>query len=121
MDLIAYTPRATQIGFLAPFPRQWIEQGRDVGLVGRVIVGFETLLWYILIIGSLFCLCKRKDLWEALLLSVMLSVAVIIFLGLMVTNVGTIYRMRMGYLIPFYILGVHGLYSLVIQYRSEKS
>jgi hypothetical protein len=121
LDIVNYIPRAIQIGFLAPFPSQWIEQGNVTGKVGRMIAGAETLLWYLLAFGSLFCLWKCNDIWVALSVNVVISILVIMLLGFVVTNVGAMYRMRIGFFIPFYILGVYGLHSILRYYRSEKA
>jgi len=39
----------------------------------------------------------------------MLSIIIIILLGYIVPNVGTIYRMRQGFMIPFFIFGMYGV------------
>ena len=120
-DLVNYVPRALQVGFLSPFPNQWIEQGNAVGSVGRLIAGVETFFWYLLIVGSLLCLRYRSGMWVSLSMSIVLSILTVLLFTLVVTNVGTIYRMRMGYLMPFYILGVYGLYYTWSRYGPEKN
>ena len=50
---------------------------------------------------------------ESLLPIITLSVFVIILLGYVVPNIGAIYRMRQGFMIPFYMVGVYGIYSFI--------
>jgi len=102
-DIIDYIPRALQIGFLAPFPDSWLDSGKQTGRIGRIISGAETLMLYFLLLGSIFFI---------LLVALVLSVVTILLLGLVVNNIGALYRMRTGFLMPFYIMGVYGLYEL---------
>ena len=41
------------------------------------------------------------------------SIVIITLLGYVVPNVGAIYRMRQGYMIPFYLIGAHGLSVMI--------
>ena len=45
-DLIRYLPRATVIGFFAPFPNMWLATGNQVGSSGRLMSGLETMVMY---------------------------------------------------------------------------
>ena len=100
-DIIKYVPRAVEIGYFAPFPAMWLDAGYNVGLIGRLLAGIETLLTYIIeLLACVFVWRSRRrlDVW-LLVLTVMTGV---IALGLVVVNVGTLYRMRY----PFWILMV---------------
>jgi len=46
---------------------------------------------------------------------------IIVLLGFVVPNVGAIYRMRQGLLIPFFMMGVYGLSLLLPQIKSAMS
>jgi len=98
-DVIKYVPRAVEIGFLAPFPATWLSVGYHVGLVGRLLAGIETLLTYVIeLLACLFVWRSRRrvDVW----LLVLTVVTGLTALGLVVPNIGTLYRIRY----PFWIL-----------------
>jgi hypothetical protein len=106
-DIIRYLPRAAMIGFLAPFPKAWFIAGSQVGLKGRILSGLETLLMYIaMLLGVVALWHHRRQLSVWLLLLV--AGAGLTALGLVVANVGTLYRMRYAYWILLIILGAEG-------------
>ena len=123
IDVLKHSPRALQIGFLSPFPSHWIEIGKETGLMGRIISGVETIIWYVIITGFLFLIMRNISILEPLLPLLIIATIVIVLLGFIVPNFGAIYRMRQGYMIPFYIFGVHGalimMQSLVARLRKK--
>ncbi len=108
-EILDYLPTAMRNGFLSPFPRQWAEEGKETGRIGRIISGFETLIWYFLISGFLYVVIRRLRIVIPLAPILLISIATIILLGYIVPNVGAIYRMRQGFMIPFFIFGVYGI------------
>ena len=113
VDAILYFPRVVQVAFLSPFPSHWIETGKETGRIGRMLSGLEMLSWYFIILGFLYIVFTKPLAIEPLLPIIMLSVFVIILLGYVVPNIGAIYRMRQGFMIPFYMVGVYGIYSFI--------
>ena len=113
VDAILYFPRAVQVAFLSPFSSHWIENGKETGRIGRMLSGLEMLSWYFIILGFLYIVFTRPLVIEPLLPIITLSVFVIILLGYVVPNIGAIYRMRQGFMIPFYMVGVYGIYSFI--------
>jgi len=122
-EVIAYLPRAAQIGFLSPFPADWFGAGsRAPNTMMRRISGVEMILVY----AAFLCLpCavwrwrKRVELW--VLLFFCTGMLVIYALG--VPNVGTLYRFRYAYLMSVAGLGVTGwfaLYEIWSAYRLQK-
>ncbi|MET0650385.1 MAG: hypothetical protein ABW208_27570 [Pyrinomonadaceae bacterium] len=102
-DVLAYLPRATLIGLFAPFPAIWFEDGAMVGRSGRLIAGAEMCLVYLLWFPALACVWRwRRDARVLFLLAVILLGAV--GLGLVVVNVGALYRMRYVFWITLMIL-----------------
>lgn len=104
VDIIKYVPRAVEIGCFAPFPAMWFNPGYNVGLMGRLLSGVETLVSYV--IALLACIFvwqnrRRLDVW-LLVLTIMTGVTA---LGLVVVNVGTLYRMRYPFWILMVVLG----------------
>jgi len=97
-DLIRYLPRAVAIGMFAPFPNMWFETGSSVGLWGRMLAGFETLLTYVVELLAMVTLWRRRDELSVWLLFSVAAMG-ITALGLVVVNVGALYRLRYLYLI----------------------
>jgi hypothetical protein len=98
-DVISYVPRALEIGYLAPFPSMWFQAGQNVGLLGRLLSGIEMMLTYLFeIFAGIFVWRNRKHFSPWLL--VFTTAIGTLALGLVVVNVGTLYRMRY----PFWVL-----------------
>ena len=120
-DVILYFPRAIQISFLSPFPTQWLSKGKQTGRMGMIIAGFETVILYVALIGFIWVLFTNFHLIYALIPILLLSGIIIVLLGYAVPNVGTIYRMRQGLLIPFYMVGVYGVFMMHYYYRMKNN
>jgi hypothetical protein len=110
-DVVRYFPRALEIGLFAPFPNMWFKRGEQVGLVGRLLSGFETLCIYVLTLLALISIVLNRR-----RLSVWLVSSVIILgcsaLGYVVVNVSTLYRMRYAFWILLVILAANALITL---------
>jgi len=110
-DVIRYVPRALEIGLLAPFPEMWFRPGRIVGLAGRLLVGLETSLTYLLTaLACMFTWKRRRCLPVWMLAFAVLTGATA--LGLVVTNLGALYRMRYGFWVLLTIVGSGALAGL---------
>jgi hypothetical protein len=115
-DLVRYLPRAAAIGLLAPFPRMWFEKGTSVGAIGRRLSGLETILMYIveaLALISVWRGRRKLSVWFLFSIALMGVVA----LGLVVINVGTLYRLRLTFLVLFVILASAEMRLLVERIR----
>ena len=107
-DIIRYLPRAAVIGFFAPFPNMWLSSGTEVGIRGRILSGGETLLTYALEFFALAGLWRARKELAAWLLFIIVVIAVIA-LGLVVSNVGALYRLRYSFWILIVVLGAGGV------------
>jgi hypothetical protein len=112
LDIVQYFPRALQIGLLSPFPSSWLEKGKQTGKIGRLLAGIEMVAWYIILLGFSYTVLKKPSAIKPLATVLLFSVTVIILLGYIVPNVGTIYRMRQAYMIPFFLFGSYGLHLM---------
>src|SRR5882724_8609276 len=111
-DVVRYIPRAWAIGFLTPFPNQWIASGQQVGLTGRLLSGFEMSAMYIIELLALFGLWRsRSNLGAWLLFGAALTA--ITALALAVMNLGSLYRFRYAFFILMTLLGAQGLMQLI--------
>jgi len=106
---LKYLPRAAQIGFLAPFPKDFLASGNSVGRIGYILSGVEMLLWYFILFGFFYSLFVNVSIFRQLIPVFIFSFTIIILLAYVVPVVGALFRMRQGYMIPFYIYGIYGL------------
>jgi len=107
-DIILYLPRALQIVFFAPFPNQWFGEGAQGGGAIRKIAGMEMAVLYSLWVGFAFFILRSTvtcnvKIWMIAFLFILSAP-----IGLFVPNLGTLYRMRLVYMLPVMIGGVEG-------------
>jgi hypothetical protein len=109
-SLLLYLPRAFVIGCCAPFPDTWVAAGRRVGSAGKLLSGAETLVMYVFGLLALAAALRRpRRLAAWLLLSV--TVFGVTALGLVVPNVGALYRFRYTFWVLLIILAAKGVES----------
>jgi hypothetical protein len=102
-DVLSYLPRAAVVGFFAPFPNMWLAEGKEVGASGRRLAGLECLAMYAVEALALVGLWRGRGRLPVWLLASVAAVGVTA-LGLVVVNVGALYRMRYGFLALLIIL-----------------
>ena len=113
-DVWEFLPRAVVIGFMAPFPRMWIERG-SYGLAGRLLSGAETLVMYFLYVAAGVCLWRnrrRTELWLLFLVATIGTIA----LGLVVVNAGALYRLRYVFWIMFIIMAAQVIDASLVHF-----
>jgi hypothetical protein len=107
-DILAYIPRATLVGFLAPFPLHWFEDAKTAGRASRLVAGLEMVVWYVLLVGFLYFLVTGPvDLYSRVWMLVY-TLSLVLLTALVVTNIGALYRMRFVYFLPILIGGLEG-------------
>ena len=111
-SFLTYFPRAVQISFLAPFPSDWLRDGREVGKIGSIIAGFEMILWYAVLTGFFYLCFVNLFIMKPLIPAFVCSLITMILLGYAVPNVGAIFRLRQSFMLPFFIFGFYGLHML---------
>ena len=105
--LLSYLPRAFAVGCCAPFPTMWFVSGQRVGSTGKLLSGAETLVMYVMGLLALLAVVRPPHrLAASLLLSV--SILGVTLLGLVVPNIGALYRFRYVFWVLLIILGVKG-------------
>ncbi len=111
-DLVAYIPRAIQIGLLAPYPPLWFEPGSTPASTAmRRVSMVEMSMVYGALVFLPFALWRwrgRVEMWVA----VIFCGSLVLVYALGTPNVGTLYRVRYAYLMPFVALGVLAAVSL---------
>jgi hypothetical protein len=113
-DVVRYLPRAAQIGWWAPFPNAWLGVGTRVGRAGRVLAGIETATIYLCEALALVAVAVAPRRAPALLLLGVSAIG-LTAMGLVVSNVGTLYRFRYTFWILLVILGATGLHKLTMR------
>jgi hypothetical protein len=110
-EIIIYLPRAAEIAFLAPFPSQWFKQGAlPVNTMMRRISAVEMVGVYFAFIFLPYAIWhwhRRIEIW--LILFFCSSMMLIYAIG--ICNVGTLYRIRYGYLMTLVGIGVAGIFA----------
>jgi hypothetical protein len=117
-DVIQQLPRAIAVGFFAPFPNSWFQTGRQVGFIGRLVAGVETLLTYLIEGLALFGLWRARRNLAAWFLFVFIAAGAVA-LGLAVNNMGALYRLRYPFWILMVILAAGGIHELAGRLRSK--
>jgi 4-amino-4-deoxy-L-arabinose transferase-like glycosyltransferase len=109
-DVLRFLPNAAVIGFLAPFPRMWVESG-SYGRATRLLTGAETLVMYLLYVAVGFCVWRERRnlrMWLVFLVATIGMIA----LGLVVVNAGALYRIRYVFWMLLIILAAQGILTL---------
>ena len=111
-DVLRFIPRATVIGFFAPFPRMWFHAG-SYGIAGRLLSGAETFVMYFLYAAAAVCVWRnrrRRELWLLFLVATTAMIA----LGLVVVNAGALYRLRYVFWILFILMAAETLVHFTV-------
>jgi hypothetical protein len=111
-SLIRYLPRAFAVGCWAPFPNSWVASGKRVGSAGKLLSGAETLVIYVfqmLALAAVLLPPRRLAAW--LLLAV--TTFGVTALGLVVPNIGALYRFRYTFWVLLIVLGAKGFESIL--------
>jgi hypothetical protein len=114
VDVLRFLPRATAIGFLAPFPNMWFQDGTN-GRAARLVTGAETLTMYALYLAAMFCLWRQRRnlcVWLVFLVAAIGMIA----LGVVVVNAGALYRLRYVFWILMVVLASEG----IVLWKNEK-
>jgi hypothetical protein len=112
LDIVCYLPRALLIGLCAPFPNMWLNAGATAGRWARLLSGCETFLMYLVQLLALQSLWHRRRQLPVWLL-MLTALFGVIALGLVVVNVGALYRQRYLFWILFIVMGAETIGRLV--------
>ncbi|MGZ8843421.1 MAG: hypothetical protein ACXW18_07145, partial [Pyrinomonadaceae bacterium] len=115
-DIVRYLPRAAVVGCFAPFPNMWISRGKQVGLSGRLISGIESLLTYLIEGFAVAGFWLKRKTLATWLLGVAAATG-LLALGLIVTNIGALYRLRYPFWVLIVIIGA----TAIVHWKSRRS
>lgn len=118
-SVILYIPRAFQIGMFAPFPEHWFESGRSgFNTFLRRISGLEMLLIYfayIFVLAAFKLWLKKPELY----ITLAIPTGMVITYALVVVNIGTLHRMRYGFVMTIVAVGIAAAAELYLQCRKR--
>lgn len=118
-DMLVYLPRAAQIAFLAPFPNQWLREGSyPATSLMRRISAYEMIVVYFSLLFLPYAIWywrKRIEIW---IISIF-CVYMMLVHGLVVCNVGTLYRMRYVYITTLVTLGIAGFIAFLDSLKTK--
>lgn len=117
LDIILYLPRALSVGLFAPFPKHWIGDSKANFPLFRLLSGGEMLVTYLLIPFFLWAWYRHRRLPEMWAL-LAFTLGNTLILSLVNINLGTLYRLRYGYLML--LIGVAAA-TAVSAYRQIKT
>lgn len=112
IDVLKFVPRATLIGFFAPFPNMWFEPGK-FGRAGRLLSGLETLAMYFLYIAAGFAVWRERRNLKMWFLFLVAAIGMI-GLGLVVANAGALFRIRYAFWMMLIVIAAEGLRHFTI-------
>jgi hypothetical protein len=120
-DMLIYMPRAAQIVLLAPFPNQWLGEGSYPGntLMRRISV-FEMIVVYFVLLFLPYALWhwrKRIEIWIIFIF----CIYIMCVLGLVICNIGSLYRTRYVYIMILVALGIAGFIVFLDNIKLKKS
>ena len=109
-SMLIYLPRAAQIVLFAPFPNQWFTENNSSGssFMHR-ISAFEMTVTYFTLIFLPFAIWfwrRRIEIWVIFLFCIYMM----LIYGLVICNIGTLYRMRYVYIMTLLGLGIAGFF-----------
>ena len=118
-DILWDLPRAIAIGFFAPFPDMWATAGQQIGYRIRALVAIETVMTYLMEVLALWGLWHARQKAATWFIAIF-SLGGITSLGLVVANVGALYRLRYPFWILIVIIGAGG-FMHAVRYRSART
>ena len=102
VEVAIYLPRALQVAMFAPFPSSWLA---NISITRMVAAG-EMFIYYLCLPGVLLLLLYNRR--PAVFLSIYFACFFLLVHGVIIANLGTLYRLRFGYLFIILLLGVLG-------------
>ncbi len=119
-DIVQYIPRAIEIGFMSPFPSDWLEQGSKApNTMMRRVSGLEMVYIYLSYLGLLAAFWtwrKRPEFWVFMIY----CIGMVFIYTLGTPNVGTLYRLRYPVIMAVVGIGTGGWILLTQWLRSKK-
>lgn len=113
MSILKYFPRALEISLLAPFPNQWFTVGSlPVNTVMKRIAALEMTAFYLSMVFIFYAFWHWRKRPETWILGIF-SLGMIMTFVLVLCNIGSLYRVRYGFLMTLMAFGLAGLITII--------
>ncbi len=116
-EIVKFIPRALVIGFFAPFPQMWVEEG-SFGRATRVVSGLETLAMYALYLAVGWCVWRERRNQKMWLLFLVATIGMLA-LGLVVVNAGALFRLRYAFWMMLIVLAAKGMLDRITRFTGS--
>lgn len=112
-DIIQFTPRAIVIAYAAPTPFDWARRLSDgsASIFYKISI-IEMMVVYIGLVFFIAALWMWRAKWEIWLISAFTGVFLSVH-GIVIPNIGTLYRMRYGMLMLIVTIGLAALVKII--------
>jgi hypothetical protein len=118
-DFITYLPRALQLGLFAPFPTDWLAPAQSSGGgIMRLVAGVEMLGVYFALVFLPYTLWRWRFRVEMWLAAAFGSILLLLY-SYTTPNMGSLYRLRYGFLMLLVALGVAGAFCAWRDFRNS--
>lgn len=101
-DFINYMPRAIQVGMLSPFPNLWFRGLNSAGGQGGIqqVIAIEMLFTYFCLLMLPIAILGH---WKTpyFYVTAIFSIIMLLLYAFSTPNIGTLYRLRYGFIMPF--------------------
>ena len=101
LEFVKYAPRALQVAFLAPFPSDWVRDLKSAhgqrGMQG--VIAAEMLFSYLFLLMfpiAIYSFWKNPFFY----VTVFFSMIMLMLYAYATPNIGTLYRLRYGFIVP---------------------
>jgi hypothetical protein len=117
-ETVRYIPRALALGLLAPFPKDWFDISRHShGKIFWLTAVIETVVIYLALTLLGWGMITKYRTNLAIWMGLPFSLSMITFLSVAIPNLGTLYRLRYGFLLILVCFGVLALDSFRVGKR----
>jgi hypothetical protein len=118
-DFLTYLPRALQLGLFAPFPSDWLAPAQSSGGgIMRRVAGVEMLCVYFALAFLPYALWRWRSRVEMWLTAAFGSILLLLY-SYATPNIGSLYRLRYGFLMLLVTLGVAGAFGAWRDFRNS--
>ena len=118
-DFFTYLPRAVQLGLFAPFPSDWLAPAQSSGGgIMRSVAGVEMLGVYVALAFLPYALWRWRRRVEVWLTAAFASIFLLLY-SYATPNIGSLYRLRYGFLMLLVALGVAAAFAALRDLRTS--
>ncbi len=118
-DFLTYMPRALQLGLFAPLPSDWVRPAQSSGGgIMRRMAGVEMLVVYVALAFLPYALWRWRRRVEVWLIASFASIFLLLY-SYATPNIGSLYRLRYGFLMLLVTLGVAAAFTALRDFRNS--